>query len=179
MKIRLDIRIKMSITEKLKTNFAKREDWQDIVRILKKDISGDKKLLYGLTEIEGIDKSMAHSIVKATGLPPDKFIGHLNQEEIQKIEDTVNNPLSNGIPKWQVNRQRDPETGENIHLTGSDWRLKVKMDIRKMKKIGSYRGWRHKLGLPVRGQKTKTTGRTGEVIGYEKKAEEERTGEEE
>lgn len=170
----------MSITEKLKERFTEEEGWRNIVRILKSDISGDKRLLYGLTEIKGIDKSMAHSIVKATNIPKEKFVGNLTDEEVQKIEDVLENPTAHKIPKWQVNRQRDPETGEYRHLTSSDWRLQVKMDIREMKKIGSWKGWRHKLGLPVRGQRTKTTGRSGKVVGYEKdRAERKEEGEEE
>lgn len=165
------------MTEKLKDEFAKREQWRDIVRVLKKDISGDKKVLYGLMEIKGIDKSMAHSVLKATNISKEKFIGELTEEEIQEIEETLNDPISKGIPKWQVNRQRDPETGENRHLTGSNWSLQVKMDIREMKRISSWKGWRHKLGLPVRGQRTKTTGRGDQVVGYTK-TEEERATEE-
>ncbi|NIQ04535.1 MAG: 30S ribosomal protein S13 [Candidatus Korarchaeota archaeon] len=156
----------MNITRELKEKFTKQTGWRDIVRILKKDISGDKRVLNGLTEIKGIDRSMAHSLLRVTDIPKDKFIGKLTDEEIEKIEAIAEDPISKGIPEWQVNRQRDPETGENRHLTGSDWRLQVKMDIRNMKKIASWKGWRHTLGLPVRGQRTKTTGRSGQVVGY-------------
>lgn len=168
----------MGITEKLKKQFTKGEGWKDIVRILKKDISGDKKVLRGLIEIKGINKTMAHSILQTTSIPKDKFIGKLTDKEIEKIEETAEDPVSHGIPEWQLNRQRDPETGENRHLTGPDWDLQVRMDIREMKKIGSWKGWRHKLGLPVRGQKTKTTGRSGPVVGYEKGKGEEKSKDE-
>ena len=64
---------------------------------------------------------------------------------------------------------KDPETGKDVHLTGSDLDLSVKRDIDLMKEIRSWKGERHARGLKVRGQRTKTTARRGRSIGVSKK----------
>ena len=68
-----------------------------------------------------------------------------------------------------LNRRKDYATGQDIHLTGSDLVLTIKSDIDRMKKIKSWKGIRHALGLKVRGQRTRTTGRGGRTIGVTKK----------
>ena len=73
------------------------------------------------------------------------------------------------LPHWLYNRQKDPVTGKNLLILGSDIKLYEKMDIDRLKKMGSYRGLRHSLGLKVRGQRTRTTGRSGPTIGYVRK----------
>ncbi|MFB6245262.1 MAG: 30S ribosomal protein S13, partial [Candidatus Nanohaloarchaea archaeon] len=95
----------------------------------------------------------------------DTKIGSLSDEEIDQIEETIKNPDENGIPAWLRNRRKDRETGEDIHLITSDLELKQEFDVRRYKEIDSYRGWRHEIGLPVRGQKTKSSFRSGSKIG--------------
>jgi small subunit ribosomal protein S13 len=68
-----------------------------------------------------------------------------------------------------MNRAKDLETGENKHLIGSDLLLRIKSDIEFMKKIKCWKGVRHSLGLKVRGQRTRTTGRTGQTVGVSHK----------
>jgi len=95
-------------------------------------------------------------------------LGSLNEEEIERIEDAIKN-LNQNIPGWMTNRQRDPETGDNLHLTGPDLEMANREDITKHKKIKSYRGIRHIQGLPVRGQRTRTSFRKGATIGVSRK----------
>jgi small subunit ribosomal protein S13 len=75
-----------------------------------------------------------------------------------------------GIPAWALNRRKDPETGSNFHLMGSDLDFVLKADIDRERFVGSWRGIRHSLGLKVRGQRTRTTGRKGRTIGVRKAA---------
>ncbi len=68
-----------------------------------------------------------------------------------------------------VNRQKDPYSGDNIHLVGPDLELMNREDINLQKKLKSYTGVRHALGLPVRGQRTRTSFRKGTTIGVSRK----------
>ncbi len=67
------------------------------------------------------------------------------------------------------NRKFDPQTGEHKHLIGSELKLAVKFNIDSMRKIRSYKGVRHELGLPVRGQRTRSSFRKGVIVGVIKK----------
>lgn len=97
----------------------------------------------------------------------DEKIGDLSDDEIDEIEESLKNPEKLEIPEWLRNRRKDRETSENNHLIESDLELKEEFDIRRLKQTGTYRGWRHKIGLPVRGQKTKSSFRSGSKIGVD------------
>lgn len=134
------------------------------------DLDGSKKLIYGLTKIRGVGVSLSGAIVRAAGMKPEARIGQLSEEEVEKIEDVISDPLKFGIPPRLVNRRKDLETGRDLHLVGPDLALKVKTDIDFMKDLRTWKGIRHSLGLKVRGQRTKTTGRSGKAVGVKKKA---------
>ena len=68
-----------------------------------------------------------------------------------------------------LNRRKDFETGRDLHLVGTDVDIAVRSDIGRERRIRSRRGIRHELGLPVRGQRTRTTGRKGLVVGVKRK----------
>ena len=89
-------------------------------------------------------------------LDPDKRrkIGSLTENELKAIETLIANPVK--FPKWLLNRRKDYDTGEDIHLTSSRLKLRKEFDIKRMRKIKSYKGVRHAVGLPVRGQRTKS-----------------------
>jgi len=76
------------------------------------------------------------------------------------------------IYRLDANRHKDPETGQDLQFIGPDLSLLIKTDINKMIQLRSWTGTRHSLGLKVRGQRTKTTGRTGRAVGVKKKREE-------
>jgi small subunit ribosomal protein S13 len=139
-----------------------------IVRILSKDIEGKLKIYVGLTKIKGISWSMANAICKALNLDKNRMIGSLTKEEVEKIETFITNPK---IPSFLFNRKIDIGTGENRHITGSDLELQKEFDINRLKKIKSYKGYRHALGLPVRGQKTRSNFRKNKKkgVGIKKK----------
>ncbi|MEB2836348.1 MAG: 30S ribosomal protein S13 [Desulfurococcales archaeon] len=140
-----------------------------IVRIAGTDISGKLKLPYGLSEIKGIGLQTAYAIIRTLGLDPNKRIGYLSEEEIRRLEEAVKDIRKLGLPAWLYNRRKDYETGEDLHLIGADLLFHARRDIEREIRIGSWRGVRHKLGLKVRGQRTRTTGRLGMTVGVKKK----------
>lgn len=150
-----------------KTDEKKYEE--KLVRILSKDIEGKLKTLVGLTKIKGISWSLANAICNMLNIDKNKRIGSLSKEEIDKINNFIKNPK---MPSYLFNRKLDVEQGENRHLIGSDLELQKEMDIGKLKKIKSYRGYRHASGLPSRGQRTKSHFRKNKrkSVGIKKKA---------
>lgn len=145
------------------------EEFRHIIRIVDTDLEGSLKVAHALTGIKGIGIRLASVIVEKAGLDSETRLGFLSDVNVKKIKDIIENPLKYGLPSWLLNRQKDVETGKDRHLTGSDMVLKVKTDIDKMKTIKSWRGLRHAYGLKVRGQRTKTTGRSKKALGVKKK----------
>ena len=107
-------------------------------RIAGVDLPRDKRIEIGLTYIFGIGLKTAQDILKATGVNPDIRVKDLDEADAQKLR---------------------REIEDNYKVEG-DLRREVSMNIKRLIDIGCYRGQRHRLGLPVRGQKTKTNART-------------------
>ncbi|MFX1285208.1 MAG: 30S ribosomal protein S13 [Promethearchaeota archaeon] len=139
------------------------------LRIAGADCRGDWQLSHALTQIRGVGYRLASQVCEKADLDPEMRCGFLTDEEIQLIEDILMNCLAFGIPSWMLNRQKDLVSGEDIHIISSDLIDTLRIDIEREKKTRSYRGIRHYLGLPVRGQRTKTSGRGGATIGVSKK----------
>lgn len=123
-----------------------------IVRILSEDIEGGMTIYSGLTKVKGVSWSFSNAICHSLKLDKKRKIGSLTEEEVKKISAFVKNPK---LPEFVLNRRKDFDTGENMHLTGTDLELRKDFDIKRLKKIKSYRGMRHAAGLPLRGQRTK------------------------
>ena len=134
-------------------------------RKLRSQVDGNAKIEYGLTQIMGIGRRFAQAIVRVGGIDPNLRIGAISEKELNQVEEIILNPIENGIPNWMVNRPKDLRTGEDLHIIGNKLEITVKRDIDRMKKIRSYKGVRHHLRLKVRGQRTKSTGRHGLVVG--------------
>ncbi|MFB6100799.1 MAG: 30S ribosomal protein S13 [Candidatus Nanohalobium sp.] len=139
---------------------------KEVVRIARTGIDGTKQVSKALTGLKGVGDMYANAVASEMDYD-DQRIGDLSEEEIDEIEETLKNPEKVDIPEWVRNRRKDRETGEDTHLIEDDLSLKEEFDIRRYKEIGSYRGWRHKIGLPVRGQKTKSSFRSGSKIGVD------------
>ncbi|VVB80572.1 30S ribosomal protein S13 [uncultured archaeon] len=132
----------------------KPEELVKLVRILSKDIRGDMKTYRGLCQINGVSWTFSNAVCKNLKLDKNKKIQDLNEQEIHKIEDYIKNPQ--GMPLYLLNRRKDRDLGTDRHIYGTDLDLQVEFDIKRMKKIKSYKGVRHTLGQPVRGQRTKS-----------------------
>jgi small subunit ribosomal protein S13 len=146
------------------------KEFRHIVRIVETDLDGTLKISHALSIIKGVGIGLADIVVKKAEVSPDARIGFLSEAEVEKLEDVIRKPSKYGLPGWILNRPKDAATGKDLHLVGSDLTLQIKNDIEEMKKIRSWRGYRHAYGLKVRGQRTKVTGRTGKAVGVKKKA---------
>lgn len=109
-----------------------------MARLAGVDLPRDKRIEIALTYIYGIGPAVSKDIIKVTGLNPDTRVKDLTEEEEQKLRAEI----------------------ENNRLVEGDLRREVTMNIKRLMDIGCYRGTRHRLGLPVRGQRTKTNART-------------------
>lgn len=134
------------------------------VRIGQTDLDGTKTVERSLTDMKGIGKRTARIVADAAGVDRHATFGRLEQEDIDAVIDVVEN-FEDHAPEWMVNRQKDFFSGETTHKVGSDLEQKRRHDINRMKMISSYKGVRHKRGQKVRGQRTKSTGRTEGTIG--------------
>ena len=126
---------------------------EKIIRIMSKDVRGGMSLYAGLTKIKGISWAMSAAICRALGIDRKKKIQELSQAEIKKVEEFASNPK---LPDFLMNRRKDLESGEDKHLTSSDLDLQKEFDIKRLKKMKSYKGVRHVAGLPLRGQRTRS-----------------------
>lgn len=144
------------------------DDNDVLIRIFTYDLPGKKNVYTALTLMKGVSWAISNALCLSIGLDKNKKISELSKEEIAKIEEFLNEPQ---IPDFMKNRRIDPETGEAKHLYGTDLDLKKEFDIKKMRKIKSYKGMRHAAGQPVRGQKTRSHFRTkGKAVGVKRKA---------
>jgi len=144
-------------------------EFRHIVRIAGKDLPGEKRVGLALTGIKGVGIAYARAVAYAAGVDPHSRLGDLSSEQVELIEKVLKNPTQYGIPGWMLNRRKDYESGEDLHLVGTQFDLAVKSDIGRERRIRSRRGVRHELGLPVRGQRTRTTGRRGLTVGVVRK----------
>lgn len=140
-----------------------------LVRILGQDIPGSKRVYVGLTRVKGISWAISNALCLHLAIPQAKRISDLSKEEIKKIEETAQ---SLPVPDYLKNRRFDPESGESKHLFGTGLDMRKDFDIKKMIKIRSYKGIRHTLKLPVRGQRTRAHFRKrGGAVGIKRKKE--------
>lgn len=145
------------------------EEFKHMVRIARKDINGNKTIENALADIKGVGKALSRAIGINMGLDLSQKIGYLSDNDVNKIEEKIRDPKSIDIPDWMLNRRNDYETGETGHLIESDLMMTLREDINRMKKTRSYKGRRHEVGLPVRGQRTKSTFRKGSSVGVRRR----------
>jgi small subunit ribosomal protein S13 len=156
--------------EKSHKKEGKSKDFKYIVRISNTDIDGDKKVVYGIKSIKGIGAHMANLIANESKINKNLKIGDLKDQDIEKLQAIIDK-VSESAPSWMLNHRKDYETGEDIHLIGTEIEMHLRDEINIMKKIRSYRGIRHERGLPVRGQRTRANNRKGLALGVSKKRE--------
>lgn len=109
-----------------------------MARISGVDLPKEKRIEIGLTYIFGIGLPTSHKILKETGVNPDTRVRDLSEDEVNALRDYIN---------------------KNVRVEG-DLKREIALDIKRLVEIGCYRGIRHRRGLPVRGQRTKTNART-------------------
>ncbi|MCI6971128.1 MAG: 30S ribosomal protein S13 [Eubacteriales bacterium] len=109
-----------------------------MARIAGVELPNQKRVEIGLTYIYGIGRTTSNQILAKTGINPDIRCKDLSEDDVSKLRDEI----------------------ENSHKVEGALRSEVALDIKRMVEIGCYRGVRHRKGLPVRGQRTKTNART-------------------
>jgi small subunit ribosomal protein S13 len=150
------------------TEKREEEEFKHIVRILDTDLDGKKSVVYSLCGVKGIGRRVAKVIVTSTGVDPGTKMGNLTDDEIEHLKGAINT-VEKRLPHWMLNRRKDILSGEDKHIMGSDQVLQLRDDVNLLRKIRSYRGIRHERGLKARGQRTKSTGRKGLVVGVIRK----------
>jgi small subunit ribosomal protein S13 len=140
------------------------ENFRYIVRIMNSDIDGNKSLIMGIQNVKGVGPRVAAVVAKRTGIKPSEKMGNLSEAQTDEITKIISS-YPEFAPHWAVNRQNDIETGEDMHIFGVDLDVMKKDDINRMKMIRCYKGVRHEQGQKVRGQKTRSNGRTGLTMG--------------
>ena len=145
-----------------------KENFRYIIRLANTDIPGARTVAYALTTVDGVGIRVAETVSDLAGIPRKERIGNLTDEQLGKIGQVLSN-LGELVPPWMVNRPDDPDSGADVHLYGSDVELRLRDDINRMKMIRCYRGIRHEQGQKVRGQRTRSNGRTGLTVGVIKK----------
>ncbi|PIN75443.1 30S ribosomal protein S13 [Candidatus Woesearchaeota archaeon CG10_big_fil_rev_8_21_14_0_10_37_12] len=142
-------------------------EFRHLVRIANTDLKGEKQLAYALNYVKGIGVPLSLAICKVANLSPSMKTGDISNEQVDRLDEIIKTPLKFGIPVWMVNRRKDPESGEDTHLVTNNLIFVKGNDIKFMRRIRSYKGVRHSLGQPVRGQRTKSNFRKnkGKVMG--------------
>jgi small subunit ribosomal protein S13 len=153
--------------EKVKEKEKQESKWEEgnLIRFLSTDIPGNRSIYAGLTRIKGISWNFSNAICNILGIDKNKKISELSEEEKEKIIQFIKNPK---LPSFVLNRRKDFDSNQDKHIIGVDLDLQKQFDIKRLKKIKSYRGLRHMLGLPVRGQRTKSHFRRGKALGVKK-----------
>ncbi len=146
--------------------------FENIVRVMNTDLDGDKNIVYALTNIKGISYNLSKAIIYSSKVDQEKKLKDLDEKETKELEKIIQNPEASNIPTWLLNRNRDNATGKDMHITGTDITMTTREDINRLRKIRSYRGIRHELGLPTRGQRTRSSFRKGKKVGVVKKKKE-------
>jgi small subunit ribosomal protein S13 len=109
-----------------------------MARLAGVDLPRDKRVVIALTYIFGIGTTTAQKIIESTGIDASTRVRDLTEDEVSKIRDVIDKTLK----------------------VEGDLRREISLNIKRLIEIGSYRGLRHRRGLPVRGQRTKTNART-------------------
>jgi small subunit ribosomal protein S13 len=139
-----------------------------IIRLAETTLDANMPVISAIRSIRGIGFMTAHALTTTLGFRNRKLTD-LSEAEQEKLEKAIMNVEKIGLPAWLYNRKKDPDTGEDLHLVASKLQLTNKTDINKLKKIKCYRGVRHSLGLPVRGQRTRSSFRKGGIVGVKRK----------
>lgn len=160
-------------------------------------MDGKVKVPFALRTIKGIGRRFAVLVCHKAQIDVNRRAGELNEDEVNKVCDIFAKPtgkyltflfprstfvtrqlidyndlcvsLEYGIPEWFLNRQRCIKDGTTTQIFSNIVDTRLREDLERMKKIRKHRGLRHFWGIKVRGQRTKSTGRTGKTLGVTKK----------
>ncbi|MEM0480797.1 MAG: 30S ribosomal protein S13 [Candidatus Aenigmatarchaeota archaeon] len=140
-----------------------------VVRLIDTDIPGHLPIRRAIWNIDGISFSYGNAVCtifeEITGIDRNFLIGNLSDEKLELLADIIKNPQKYNIPSWLYNRRKDIYDGKDYHIVGPEVKVRMQLDIKREMELNTYRGWRHKLGQPVRGQRTRSHFRKGMTVG--------------
>ena len=103
---------------------AEDPDFKYIIRIANSDVSGEQKLGYALTSIRGIGSRISNAIIQKLKLDSEKLAGELTDKNVEDIENAIGN-VNDFVPNWLLNRQKDYDTGKDIHPVSIDLKMLI------------------------------------------------------
>ncbi len=140
-----------------------------IVRLANTAQDRTRPTALALTGVRGVGLRISEVACRIAEVNASEMIGNLPETTVEALETTLGS-LAARMPPWMVNHPHEPFLGESPHFFGPDLETRRRDDINVMKMIRSYRGVRHERGQKVRGQRTRSNGRTGMAAGVLKKA---------
>ncbi len=161
--------------EETEKDGGEEDDFRHLVRVSGVVLDGNLDISRALTHINGIGPRISSSLIKGIDIKPNIKLGSLSDSELERIESEIKG-LNMGLPGWMLNQQKDRYTGKNLHLVGPDLKMANRDSINLQRELKSYKGIRHSLGLPVRGQRTRTSFRHGTTVGVKRKKVERKEG---
>jgi small subunit ribosomal protein S13 len=145
-------------------------EFRHLVRLVNTDLDGKKNVGTALAYVPGVGKRLAFVVAREANVDPTVLIGNLKDPEITAVNKAIEE-LTETLPTWMLNRRKDPESGDDRHMIGTEITIMLREDLNRLKKIRSWRGHRHERKLPTRGQRTKANGRFGSAVGVQRKTE--------
>ncbi len=153
---------------------ASGKEVRGIVRLAGRDLRGSLPISRAITSVRGVGINLGTVLsqiaTQQLGMNDKTMVGELSEDEVGKLEQILLHPENYGIPVRMFNRQKDLLSGNDVHLIGSDLAFTVRQDIDHEKDANTWKGYRHTYGQKVRGQRTRSTGRTGMTVGVLRKA---------
>ena len=144
-------------------------DFTPLLRVQNTNINGKQKAPFGVRQIRGVGRRFAILALKIAQVDVNKRSGEMTEKEIATVNDILSRPTDYNIPKWFLNRQKDPKDGTYLQLVANNLDTRLREDLERMRKAKQHRGLRHYWGQRCRGQRTKSTGRCGKTLGVIRK----------
>lgn len=132
------------------------KDFRYIVRVANTDLDGKKQIMVAMKKIKGVSYMFANTVLNIAKIDKAKRTGDLSNDDVEKLNQILLDPHKFNIPAWLFNRRKDYESGGDYHILTAELRFAHETDIKRLKMIKSNRGMRHGVGLPLRGQRTKS-----------------------
>ena len=144
-------------------------NFRHIVRFANTDLSGQRPMLMALSDVKGVGRRVAETVAHLSGMDPRKRMGDYSEAETESLEELLL-AFNEKVPNWLINHRLDRANGDNRHYVSAELDTAVRDDVNLMRMIRCYRGIRHERGQKVRGQRTRSNGRTGMAAGVMKKS---------
>ncbi|MHB1932133.1 MAG: 30S ribosomal protein S13 [Thermoplasmata archaeon] len=139
-----------------------------IVRVSNTDLDGRRPTALAIARVRGVGHRIAGVVCRLAEVDPKEMIGNLPEPTVERIEASLGQ-IATRLPAWMINHPKETVSGQSLHFFGPDLETSRRDDINWMRMIRSYRGVRHERGQKVRGQRTRSNGRTGMAAGVIKK----------